>query len=337
MTFSRRSLTRSASIAVSSLLFASAAFAQASPPTAPNQLQAHLDALAKRAHPATFGVAVIDLQSGATWGVHADQPFPMMSVFKAPVAAAILAQVDAGKLSLDQKVTIKRADVDPGSAVPSVGDSFRGEQMSFTLRELLKAAVSQSDNTAVDALIKVAGGPEVVTQFLRAKGIPGMRIDEDEVGVAKVFANLRGAAAPPANETAAQKDQRLRAGYQAFLADPRNRTSPADAALFLTTLWTRRLLTPASTQYLLDLMYAQTIPHRMRDGLPPQVRLADKTGTSGTVNGVSAAYNDIGILTWPNGRTVIVAAFLAGSSAPQADKDALFAALARETVAALQH
>jgi len=132
------------------------------------RLQQTLDALVQRARPGTLGVAVLDLQSGVEASVNAGQAFPMMSVFKAPVAAAVLARVDAGKLSLQQQVIVTRADVVSGSAVPSIGAHFRGERMTFTVEQLLQAAVSESDSTAADALIKVVGGPPVVTAFLHA-------------------------------------------------------------------------------------------------------------------------------------------------------------------------
>jgi beta-lactamase class A len=305
------------------------------------ELQGKLNALAQRALPGTFGISIVDLQNGATWSVNAHQDlpqgYPLMSVFKAPVAAAVLSRIDFRLLSMDQKVTLTRSDVDPGSAVPSIGDNFKGDRMTFTVGQLLTAAVSQSDNTAVDALIKLVGGPRAVTAFLRAHGITEMHVDEDEAGVARVFDHLAGADAPPAGETREGEDRRLRAGYKAFLADDRNRSTPEAAAVFLDKLWRNQLLSRASTQYLLNLMYAQTVPRRLRDGLPTDVRLADKTGSSSTVDGMTAAYNDIGLLTWPDGYTVVVAAFLTASQASKEERDALFADLARETVKALHH
>ncbi len=298
-------------------------------------LQSRLDTIARRAAPATFGIFVEDLADGATWGVHAQQQFPMMSMFKAPVAAAVLARVDAGALSLEQGVTLHRADVEPGSAVPSIGDHFRGETMSFTVRQLLTAAVGESDNTAVDALIKLLGGPAAVTTYLRGKGIAGMHVDEDERSVGREFDNLGGGTVPPAAETAAQRARRLRGGYDEFMADPRNRSTPAAAGIFLEKLWTRQLLSPASTQFLLQQMYAQTFTRRLRGGLPANVRFADKTGTSSTVQGNTAAYNDIGLLTWPSGHTVVVAAYLYGSPASEEDRDHLFADVTHAVVSAL--
>lgn len=337
MSFGRRSLTCHACVVLPFILFAFAARAQTGGLSRQKSatFQSELATLSKRAQPGTFGIAIVDIKSGVTWGVNAQRPFPMMSVFKAPVAAAVLDRVDAGSLDMKRQVTITRSEVDPGSAVPSIGDNFRGESMTFSVRQLLLASVSQSDNTAVDALIRMLGGPESVTRFLREKGIAGMHVDEDEAEIARVFSDLHGAAAPPAGETTAQENERLRAGYQAFLADSGNQTTPEAAALFLNKLWGNQLLTRSSTQYLLGLMYAQTIPRRLRAGLPSTVRLADKTGTAGGWGGRTAAYNDIGLLTWPDGHTVIVAGFLNNSQASQEDRDALFADLAREVAATL--
>jgi beta-lactamase class A len=220
------------------------------------RLQQALAALAQRAQPGMLGVAVLDLKTGAAARVNADQAFPMMSVFKAPVAAAVLAGIDQGKLSLQQQVTVNRADVLAGSAVPSVGAHFRGEQMTFTIEQLLKAAVSESDNTAVDALVKVVGGPQVVTAFLHTHGIDGMRVDTDEAGVHWVFQQLQPGQEPPAHESEQAADERFRRGYQAFLADPRNRSTPDAAVSFLRKLVGQELLTPSSTKHLLDLMAA---------------------------------------------------------------------------------
>lgn len=294
-------------------------------------LQGKLEALAQRARPGTLGITVIDLKNGATWRVNADQPYPMMSVFKAPVGAAVLAQIDQGVISFEQTVSVARAEIGSGP----IRDHFRGDRMTFTVRQLLAAAVSKSDNTAVNALIKLISGPDVVTTFLRTHDIEGMRVDMDETGIGRVFDNLGPDGQPPADETSVEEDQRLRRGYEAFLADPRNRSTPDAAAMFLRKLWQGELVSPASTRYLIKLMYGQTAPRRLRAGLPSDVRFADKCGTSYTLDGVTAAYNDIGMLTWPDGHTVIVAAFLTASDASKDERDAIFTELGHATTEAL--
>lgn len=292
-------------------------------------LQHTLDALAQRARPGTLGIAVLDLRTGAGAAVNAGYAFPMMSVFKAPVAAAVLAGVDAGKLSLQQEVTIHRDEVVEGSAVPSVGSNFRGERMTFTIARLLQAAVSESDSTAADALLKVAGGPQAVTAFLRTHGIEGMRVDMGEGGVSRIFQDLQPGQELPAHESAQAAQARRQRGFAAFLAAPENRSTPQAALAFLRQLQAGALLGTASTRHLLDLMAAQTVPNRLRAGVPPGIRLADKTGSSGSLGDWTPAYNDIGILSGADGHTVLVAAFLADSHAPVAQRDALFADIGR--------
>lgn len=160
-----------------------------------------------------------------------------------------------------------------------------------------------------------------------------------------VFENLGPKQQPPADESVQTHNERLQRGYKKFLADPRNRSTPGATADFLRKLSHNELLSPASTHYLLELMTAQTVPRRLRNGIPENVRLADKCGTSYTLqltgqrgiegSEVTAAYNDIGVLTWADGHRVIVAAFLSKSPAPKAERDAIFAELARITVATL--
>ena len=298
-------------------------------------LQDELEALAKRARPGLFGIVVLDPRSGERWRVNADRAYPMMSVFKAPVAAAVFARIDSGGLSMQQTVTLTPADIVAGSAVPSIGAHFHGERMTFSVRQLLSAAVSESDNTAVDALLKLVP-PRQVTAFLHAHGIEGMRVDMGEAGVDQVFDQLAPGQAPPANETSQAQQRRLQRGYRAYLGDPRNRSTPDAAVDFLYQLQRGTLLSPSSTRALLALLQAQTRPSRLRSGMPHGVQLADKCGTSYTLDGRTAAYNDIGILTWPDGRRVIVAAFLTASPAPKAERDALFADLARSVASSLR-
>jgi beta-lactamase class A len=286
--------------------------------------------LATKGRPGVLGITVIDLDTHARIRINADRDYPMMSVFKAPVAAAVLAQVDAGRIRLEQEVTITRSDVVDGAAVPSIGAHFSGEQMHFTVDRLLSAAVSESDNTAVDALIRLVGGAHVVTDFLRMHGIDGMRVDLGEGEISRIFEDTANGQTIPAHETEQAALVRQRRGYRAYMNDPRNRTTPDAAADFLEKLWSGQLLSAHSTTRLLDLMYGQTTPVRLRAGLPAGVRFADKCGTSYSLEGETAAYNDIGIITWPNGHTVIVAAFLTASKSDKKTRDALFAEIGKD-------
>jgi len=331
MTSTMRRACIAAALAFACVPTATLASEPASPTSSNPALQQSLDALVLRARPGTLGIAVLDLTSGQSTRINAGRAFPMMSVFKAPVAAAVLARVDDGSLSLQQTVTITRGQVQGGSAIPSIGAHFHGEQMTFTVEQLLKAAVSESDNTAVNALIRTVGGPGVVMAYLHSHGIEGMRVDTDEAGIAQVFYGLRPGETESAQDSDEAVEHRRKLGYQAFLADPRNCATPDAAIVFLRKLAGRELLSPASTQRLLALMDAQTIPNRLRAGIPNDLQFADKTGTSGAFDGRTGAYNDIGIIRWPDGRQVLIAAFLLDSRASD-EQAALFADIARAVV-----
>ncbi|MFZ0499454.1 MAG: class A beta-lactamase [Steroidobacteraceae bacterium] len=297
-------------------------------------LQHVLMQLADQVRPATLGLTITDLQSGRTWRINASRPFPMMSVFKAPLGAAVLSKVDRGILFLGQRVIIKRQDLRTWG-VSQITATFHGDQEAFTVRQLLEAAVSHSDNTAADVLLKLVGGPVVATAFLRSHGVRGMRVDRGERDIAQEFQEEGVAQGVGSEETPTQKDARLRRGYAAYLNDPRDRTTPDAAARFLEELWQGQLLSPTSTRLLLSLLYNQTVPSRLRAGVPANVRLADKCGTSYTVDGMTAAFNDIGILSWPDGHTVIVAAFLTASHAPRNRMNASFKDIAQAVITGL--
>lgn len=257
-------------------------------------LQASLQKVADQARPGTMGVLVMDPATGQSVSINAGRPYLMMSTFKAPIAAAVLSQVDAGKLTLDRKVHLAPADIVDGSAVPSVGATLKAGPRDFTVDELLHAAVTQSDNTAVDALLRLLGGGSVATRFLEGKGVHGMRIDMGEGELSRLFEKK---------------------GVDAVLASHVDSTTPEAAAAFLRKLQAGELVSSGSTQKLLGLMTAQVIPTRIRAGLPPGYELADKTGTSGTRDGRMAAFNDIGIVTAPDGQKRIVVILLAEARA----------------------
>lgn len=295
---------------------------------ASDSLQRALARYAEEARPGILGISVSDLQSGRTWQVNAAEPFPLMSVFKAPLGATVLSESDRGILSLRRTVRITRAELMTAGR-SQIAASFRGAEETFTVGQLLEAAVSHSDNTAADVLLELVGGPGAVTAFLRDHGIRGMRVDRGEEEIAEQFEVSTEQKAEESQQTPVAREARLRSGYEAFLKDPRDRATPDAAVEFLEKLWRGQLLSPDSTRLLLRLLYGQTVPQRLRAGIPSGVRLADKCGTSYSIEGMTAAFNDIGILTWPDGHTVIVAVFLRASHAPEERMSALFKGIAQ--------
>jgi len=106
-------------------------------------------------------------------------------------------------------------------------------------------------------------------------------------------------------------------------------------ASLLAKLYNGDLLTAHSTAFALQAMAdCSTFPDRLKAGTTGSWKVAHKTGTSGTWNGTTAATNDVGILTSPDGSRFAVAVFLAESRSTSKDRAA---AIARIASSAIRH
>ncbi|HEX8242158.1 MAG TPA: class A beta-lactamase [Longimicrobium sp.] len=261
---------------------------------------------------AHVGVGVVDLRTGQSLSVNGDEGFQMQSVFKLPVAIALLRRVDAGQVRLGVEMNVTAADLRAGHS--PIADQYPNGGARFTVRELLRRMVSESDNTAADLLLPLAGGPAGVTRTMRALGVTGVRVDRGEGRLALDF---HGIAWAPGREPKRVVDslaaqippERLRAAIDAYLRDPRDTATPDGMARLLALLARGRLLSPRSTALLLEMMTeTPTGPNRLRGMLPAGTRVAHKTG-SGDLAGVTAVVNDVGIVTLPDGGRVAIAVF----------------------------
>jgi beta-lactamase class A len=246
------------------------------------------------------GVAALVLETGETVSLNPHDHFPMQSVYKLPICMAVMAQVDAGKISLDQKVRVTKDDfVNPGQHSPVRDQNPNGVELS--VRDLLRFAISESDGTASDVLMKLAGGRVSVQMYLTDLPVPDMIVlnTEKELG------------------------QDWRAQY-------RNSASPEAAVALLRALYERRGLSESSQALLLKLMIESTPgAKRLKGLLPAGTIVAHKTGTSGTQNGVTAATNDIGIITLPKGKHLAIAVFVTDSPADEATREGVIAKIAK--------
>jgi beta-lactamase class A len=98
----------------------------------------------------------------------------------------------------------------------------------------------------------------------------------------------------------------------------------------LRALFERRGLSESSQALLLKFMVASTPgAKRLKGLLPSGTVVAHKTGTSGTEKGLTAATNDIGIITLPEGRHLAVAVFVSDSPADEATRESVIAKVAK--------
>lgn len=285
--------------------------------------------LADRAAPARLEVAVQNLDGGEVWARNAVETFPMQSVFKAPLGAAVLAAVDRGELSLDEVLTISDMELSPPKSQVSLDWPSRAR---YSVRELLERAVRDSDNTAADVLMRRIGGPGALNAWLTAKGIGGIRIDRYERELqtdASGMPSFRPAWRTPQAFQAAMMavpEAERRTAWLKYMEDPRDSAVASGVLNFLRMLNAGELLLPKSTALLTKLMTdTRTGDGRLKAGLPEGATLAHKTGTSNTLFGVTAVTNDVGILTLKDGRRYAVVVFLAESPADLKAREAIIA------------
>ena len=290
-----------------------------------------------------LGVALLDLKDRKSWSHRGSESFPMQSVFKLPLAVAALQAVEAGKFKLDQPITVTRKDFSLYHS--PLAKAFKGERNDYPLRELIRLAAGESDNTAADVLMRTIGGPPVVTKMLRDGGIAGISVDRYERDFQPEVFGLRGfgwdvAIDEPAYRATlkALDPKKRQAALAVALKDKRDSATPDASAAFLEALAKGNWLRDPAHAAFLDKVIAETRsgPDRIRAGLPPAARLAHKSGLGLTMDGVNHATNDIGIVTLPDGRAFAIAVYLAGSKADAKARFGAHAAVAKAAVAALR-
>jgi beta-lactamase class A len=271
-----------------------------------------------------IGIAVRDVQSGWTTSYDGDTFFPQQSVSKFWVALTALDKADRGQLSLDAPVTVRRDDMTLFHQ--PIAAQLGANGYSTTLNSLMYRAITQSDNTCNDVVLWKAGGPEAVRSFLRNKGIDGIRFGPGERLLQSQIAGIQWQQSYAYNggfyraRNAVPAAQR-RAAFERYIANPMDGATPKGIVDALARLKRGELLSPASTQKLLSIMgNTKTGARRLKGGLAPGWQLSHKTGTGQVLGSEQAGYNDIGILTGPDGHSYAVAVMIRRTSAPLAHR-----------------
>lgn len=240
-----------------------------------------------------LGVALLSGEAGMILGHRKAERFAMCSTFKAPLGAAVLAEVEAGRLRLKEPIAISRNDLVPYA--PAIEQRLKAGEVSMPLDALIAAAMQASDNSAANLLLQRIGGPEGFTRFARERGDTVTRLDRLE---------------PELNEN--------RPG------DPRDTTSPEAMARLMREVLLGDALREGSRALLIQNMIAtETGLRRIRAGLPEGWLAGDKTGTCGS------AYNDVSMFWDDAGMPYFLSVYLDRPSAQGVEAEAALAAVAR--------
>ena len=264
-----------------------------------NELRNRIEQISHTAQ-GRVGVTATMIETGESVTLSGDQRFPMQSVYKFPIGMAVLDQVDQGNLKLDQRVRVETSDFVSDLQHSPIRDK-NPQGVELSLSDLLKYMVSESDGTACDVLLRLVGGPDVVTQYLRNLGVTGIVVanTEKEIGQDKAV-------------------------------QYRNYATPNATVALLHALYEGQGISESGQALLLQLMKeTPTGLNRIRGMLPDGTVVANKTGTSRTVEGVTAATNDVGLVTLPDGRHLAIAVFISDATADDAIREEVIAKVAR--------
>jgi beta-lactamase class A len=296
-------------------------------PQAPAQLRDRLNSLGGQ-FDGRVGIAVKSVDEGWTAGWKADELYPQQSVSKLWVALAALDAVDKGRVKLDDRVTIGRSDLTLFHQ-PIAAKVLGNGGHTTTLGELLNEALTKSDNTANDKLMRSVGGPETVRRTIAAKRLGTIRFYDGERSLQSKIAGLTWSQGYSVGRAFYEARSALpmsirRAAFNRYVEDPYDGASATAIVDALARLKKGELLSPESTARLLRTMgNARTGPNRLRGGLSPGWTLGHKTGTGQVLGPVQAGYNDIGILTAPDGRSYSIAVMIKTTSTPLPTRMAL--------------
>jgi len=306
---------------------------QATPVTpAPPALDGIIQSLG-RSFNGQVGIAVQSVDNGWTISYNGGRRFPQQSVSKLWVAMAMLDAVDRGRITLTTPVTIRPQDLtlfhQPIAAM------VKADGYTTTVQDLFYRAMTQSDNTANDSVMRSIGGPSAVQGFLARRYIDGVRFGPGErllqSGTAGLSWNqsLASGRAFYSARNALPMSVRQRA-LDAYIADPVDGASPVGIVTALAKLKRGEMLSPASTSLLLSTMSeAKTGPQRIKGGVPHDWHYAHKTGTGQQLGARQAGFNDVGIMTAPDGSSYAVAVMIGSTTVPIPERWALMQAVSR--------
>lgn len=275
-----------------------------------------------------IGIAVYDPARSRIMHYNGTQLFPQQSVSKLWVALTALDQADRGELDLSETGTVRVDDL----AVfhnPIRRSVIANGSFSTTYQDFLERALTASDNTANDMVLRRVGGPDEVRKTLARKGFADIRFGPGERPMQSRIAGLEWQQGWALGKTFFEvrkqvpHDVRQRA-FDAYVADPVDGATPVAIASALARLHGGELLSQESTaRYLAWLDDVKSGPNRLKGGLPDGWSIGHKTGTGQVLDIVppgapadQAGYNDVGILTAPDGSIYTVAVMIGRTQVP---------------------
>jgi beta-lactamase class A len=249
------------------LAAATLAAAQPAPQKPLDRLQSNIERITKSIN-AKWGIYMKCLETGEEIAINADDQMETMSVIKIPLMVEAFRQIEEGKFSLADRISLTNDAKRPGTGVIRSLDAGA----NLTIKDLLTLMIIVSDNTATDLIYGKVGGPAAVNRLMDSYGYKSIR----SVETAKVF--FDALAAEP-------RETFLTTGKHPF-----GLSSPREMGKLLEKIKKGEAVSPAASNEMMQMLRGQVYTTRM----PKYVtgfRVAHKTGDFLPYIG-----NDVGVL-----------------------------------------
>ena len=273
------------------------------------------------------GIAVRAVDDGWTVEAGGRQLLPQQSVSKLWVALTVMDLRDQGRIRLDEPIVVRPQDLTlfhQPIAMLVKGDGYR-----TTVGDLLTRALTHSDNTANDRLLTRVGGSAAVRSMIARKQLGAIRFGPGERLLQSGTAGLVWQPSYAVNGGFLTARNQLSpavraAALDAYVRNPPDGAAPIAIADAIARLAKGDLLSETSSKILLDTMgRSVTGRARLRAALPGGWEIAHKTGTGQDLGRRNAGFNDVGLLTAPDGRRYAIAVMIGDTIRPMPERQKL--------------
>jgi len=224
-------------------------------------------------HKGVVGMAVIDLSNGETLSIRGDERFPTASNIKLAVLFELFTQVERGRISLSDPITMLKVDQVGGSGILQYFDT----PIQLTVKDAATFMINQSDNTGTNLVVDKLG-IRAINERMDSLGYPGTKL------WAKVSRS---------RQTSIEPDSGRVWGLGV--------TTPMENARMFASIYKGEAVSAEASKQMVAMARTQAWGYNeIPRYLPPGVVVAHKTGS------VSATRNDCGIVyaNRPRGSTI---------------------------------
>jgi beta-lactamase class A len=217
-------------------------------------------------------VALKNLDTGESYYLDADEEMPTASLIKFMIMLEAYMQVSEGKVKLDDRITLHKSDMVPGSGILTYHFS---DGATFSFRDAIHLMMVYSDNTATNLVLDHIGLPST-NKRLEEWGYAHTKLN------AKVYLG---------SKTSLDKERTKKFGLAS--------TSARETVQMLEKVYQGKIVGPEVCKDMLDHMKKCEDKLKLKRYLPEKIVVANKSGT------VSDARTDCGILYLPAGPVAI--------------------------------